>query len=86
MDYKLDGITLNQLISNIYCSKCNNGIDRIEKMKEGTNLKEFREISYSTGTTKVLWCPKCLNEIKICIPNNESFWGMLSNALDEDKR
>lgn len=86
MDYKLDGITLNQLISTIYCSKCNNGIDRIEKMKEGTNLKEFSEISYSTGTTKILYCPKCLNEIKICIPNNEMFWEILHKAFNEDEK
>lgn len=84
MDYKLDGTTLNQLIATIYCSKCNNGIDRIEKMKEGTNLKEFREINYSTGTTKVLYCPKCLTEIKICIPNNEGFWNILQRAFDDE--
>jgi len=83
-DYKLDGLTLNQLIPMIYCGKCNKGFmsDKKEDMKEGTNFKEIKEIYYSTGSTKVLWCPNCLSEIKICIPNNETFWKMLDGAFD----
>jgi hypothetical protein len=88
MDYKLDGITLNQLIPLIYCGKCNSGLlsDKKEDMKEGTNFKESSEIYHSTGTTKVLWCPKCLNKIKICIPNNETFWDILDNAFNEEEK
>ena len=86
MDYKLDNITLNQLISNMYCSGCSKSNDRIEQLLEDTRLKEYKEISYSTGTTKIIRCPKCGVEIKICIPNNEVFWDMINSALNEDKR
>jgi len=87
MDYKLNGLTLNQLISTIYCGKCNHGLlsDKKENMKERTNFKESKEVYHSTGSTKILYCQKCLTEIKICIPNNETFWGMLSDVFNEEE-
>lgn len=86
MDYKLDGTTLNELISMMYCGKCNGAFQtRKDEMKENTNLKQSGESFYWGGTTLELYCPQCFTKMKICIPSDAIFWKILSSNLNNEK-